>query len=326
MREKKKVFADFEYNGQPEMETIQFGVVLMSSSGEIKDTFDSYVKPQQPVTAHVEHLTGISNENLSSASDFPSVFSSFMQWLEAYNCDYTFYAWGDDWKQLRREAKKYGMADEFDRVIPLQEKVNYQKLLSQKILFNGQMMTKALKLSDVKKLYEIPNEVSHNALSDAFDLAMVYKAAEIEKKEYQKKELKRIFDEKQNHMKFMRESTEKMTYNMYKDFIGGEEIFIAVDAVLFRKLKSGPGIFFNEIEEMIGDASAFSKKRECMYCPDSVKLRIAVRNERDSIFINYTAEYRDKKKEFQITVTDENRRFISRILHQYIERTGCCYH
>ena len=319
-----KLFADFEYNGQPNMETIQFGAVLTTDNCSVISTYQSLVKPMLPIIPYVEKLTGITNEMVEESEAFSTVFTSFINWLGNNKVeDVTFYAWGEDWKQLRRECKKNNLVVMFDKHIKGNNRVNYQKELSKKTLYKGQLMTKSIALEDMKKLYNLPFDVKHNALSDALDTMMVFKKIEIDKINYDEEKLKRIFEEKQAHIKRMKENQEKQTYNMFKDLIELGEFVLDVDSTLFRKLKSGPGEFFTDIEGMVDDESAFSKKKECIYIDKSVKLKISVVNDSGKIWVKYTAyhilpnteNYLDKKGEFQFEITDENRRFVSKILH-----------
>lgn len=320
MKEEKYVFADFEYNGQPVMETIQFGVVITDTSCNIEDTFNVLVKPQQPVTEYVEHLTGITNKDLTNASDFQAVFTSFIQWLEDHEGSYTFYAWGEDWKQLRREARKCDMMKEYDRIISEKNRVNYQRIFSRKTLYQGQLMTKSISLEDAKALYGLPYHVEHDALSDAKDTMEIYKKVEVEKKIYDENELKRIFDEKQKHIKHMKESKDKQTRNMFLPLFPLLSSFqnIAIDNSVFKYLKSGSGAFFNEIMADIGDEKVFSRKMCCNYEENSVEIDVKMLDE-DPILVFFNV-YQDGKiiGTHKFEITDENRRFVVKFLKKFV--------
>lgn len=311
------LFADFEYNGQPDLEIIQFGAVLTTEDCRILSSFTKYVKPEFPITKYVEKLTGISNDRVSKASDFLSVFTSFFCWLDEYrNEKITFYAWGEDWKQLRRIAKKYDSLELFDEIMNGNNRINYQKELSKKTLCNGQMMSKALKLKDVKKLYQIPNKVAHDALIDAMDTLLVYKAVEIDGKIIDENQLVRVFDEKTEHIKKMKEETKEHTKSLFKPLIPiYQNKAVYIDNLMFRKLKSGPGVIFKEIEADINDSIVFSKKKECEYLENSVCIILTLVLEGDSIILDFTVMHKNcNKGSHMVVLDDSNEMFIARLL------------
>lgn len=311
------LFADFEYNGQPNLEIIQFGAVLTTEDCTVLSHFTKYVKPDLPITKYVEKLTGIYNDRISTASDFLSVFASFFCWLDEYrNEEITFYAWGEDWKQLKRIAKKHDCLELFDKIMKRNNRINYQRELSKKTLCNGQMMSKALKLDDVKKLYQIPNKVAHDALIDAVDTLLVYKAVEIDGKIIDENQLLRIFDEKADHIKKMREETKEHTKSLFKPLIPiHQNKTVYIDNLMFRKLKSGTGVLFKEIESDINDSTIFSKKRECKYLDNSISIILTLVLDGDCIILEFDVMQDScNKGSHKVVLNDGNEKFIARLL------------
>lgn len=314
------LFADFEFNGQNALEAIQFGAVLTDDNCNVISTFNEYVRPQYPVTGFVERLTGITNQRLQSAPDFPTAFIAFVDWIKNNNdgkSHIDFYAWGKDWKQVKKECKARGCIDIFNALMEGNNRIDYQKIVSQKITYKGCLMTKALKLGDVKKLYNIPDDVAHDALSDAQDVLHIYEKIEIRHIKYNEKELKRIFNEKKDHMVKMREAKISQTYNMYKElFPVYQNKMVEIDNLLFRKIKSGPAdIFFANIENSINNSLVFSKKRECKYEPGSVSLLVTLFTEGENIYLDYAVYCREYfLGRFNLIINDENKNYIAKIL------------
>lgn len=267
-----KIFADFEYNGQPELEIIQFGAVLTDDECTVISKFNKYVKPGMPITSYVENLTSITNDMIQNQHRFNHVFKEFTDWLSPCP-SIMFYAWGKDWRQLRRECERTGCLSMFDNLMKGNRRINYQREFSIKTLYEGKLMTKALKLEDAKKLYSLNDAVQHDALSDAYDVYRIYRCADVDCIKYDEQELKRIFVEKKNHMKHMEESKEKQLRYLFKDIIPAyHNKKIIVDNILFRKFKSGPVDIFQTIAACFKDTSRFSK--QCAYRENSVSFTV----------------------------------------------------
>lgn len=315
-----KIFIDFEYNGQPNLETIQFGAVLVDNRTLTIDTFESLVKPKLPITRYVQKLTGITNEMVATAPDFLSVFSSFVSWVEDNTVGkLEFYAWGSDLKQLRRECKNNDCLTLYDELMKGNDSINYQKVVSKKIEYNNEMLTKSMSLSDVKALYSnTSKKVEHNALSDAIDTLWVYQEIEVLCRPYNEDVLKRIYSEKKKHMKKMSEDKTNQIVNSFKHL---PEIYqkksLVISNQIFNKLKSGPGCFFNEIAADVNDVKKFSRKRECEYKEGIVKLLITVAIDNDNKTVNVEFDgYFDSNYigSHNFYVTLETRKFVSRLL------------
>ena len=318
------LFADFEFNGQQELEAIQFGAIMTDDNCNEISKFNEYVKPQAPVKEYVEHLTGITNQMLQNASEFPTVFRDFVKWIRDNSNDdghIDFYAWGMDWKQLKKECKNRGCIDAFNILMKGNNRVNYQKVVSKKTTYEGQPMTKALKLGDVKKLYFITDEVVHDALSDAYDVLRIYREIEIKQIKYNENELRRIFNEKRDHIVKMKEEKENQTYNMFKDLLLiYQQKMVPIDSMLFRKIKSGPvEVFYTNIETCINDGLVFSKKKECRYEPGSISLLMTLNIKEKNVYLEYEVYFKDQiKGNFSLFIDSDNKKYVANLLRQCV--------
>lgn len=61
-------------------EIIELGA-LRISNGEIVDSFESLVKPDEPISSFIEELTGISNEMVAAAPSIDTAIRSFIKYL-----------------------------------------------------------------------------------------------------------------------------------------------------------------------------------------------------------------------------------------------------
>ena len=64
-------------------EIIQIGAVRVSSDGEIKDSFSSFVKPEytKSIAYAVQELTGIRMCNLTSEDTLEQILEKFREWV-----------------------------------------------------------------------------------------------------------------------------------------------------------------------------------------------------------------------------------------------------
>ncbi|MEE1455058.1 MAG: 3'-5' exonuclease [Ellagibacter isourolithinifaciens] len=88
-------------------EIIQIGAVRVSSDGEIKDSFSSFVKPEytKSIAYAVQELTGIRMCNLTSEDTLEQILEKFREWVGSKPT--RFVAWSEtDLKQLNAETEK----------------------------------------------------------------------------------------------------------------------------------------------------------------------------------------------------------------------------
>ena len=108
-------------------EIIQFGAVMLDENYNLLSKFSSFVKPAcSSVTAAINQLTGITNENLENADDFLTVFDKFCFWRG--EGDITTFCWSrTDFDQLWSELEAKGR-HRYDLFAVLQNFVDLQKV------------------------------------------------------------------------------------------------------------------------------------------------------------------------------------------------------
>ncbi len=84
-------------------EVIQIGAVMLDESYNLISRFSSYVKPRySSITPSINRLTGITEENISTAGDLITVFDQYCCWLG--DDDVTTFCWSrTDYNQLWNE-------------------------------------------------------------------------------------------------------------------------------------------------------------------------------------------------------------------------------
>ncbi|MDN3237479.1 exonuclease domain-containing protein [Pseudomonas sp. WAC2] len=94
-----------------EMEIIEIGAVLIDSTGQELDHFQSYVKPlHRPLlTAFCKSLTHITQDDVDSAAPLYTVWQHFEQWLSSHEAHLAGWcSWGDyDRRQLQRDWREH---------------------------------------------------------------------------------------------------------------------------------------------------------------------------------------------------------------------------
>lgn len=94
-----------------QMETIEFGAVWLNLSGDIIDTFQTFVSPSQTrVTDFCTRLTGITQVQVDSAPPFPIAALSMQAFVKRHAMEESVWlSWGAwDAKQLTRESQQHG--------------------------------------------------------------------------------------------------------------------------------------------------------------------------------------------------------------------------
>jgi len=97
-------------NQQDEMETIEIGAVLCDETGDVIDTFDTFVKPiVNPILSDFcKELTTIRQEDVDNAPFFKAAMLSLLAWLG--DKKYVFCSWGYyDKQQLLLDCARHGI-------------------------------------------------------------------------------------------------------------------------------------------------------------------------------------------------------------------------
>lgn len=327
-----KLFIDLECNGAEKQEIIEIGATLHDDKFRHRIDYKVYVKPNEPVIPYVENLTGINNKQLLKAPTFDKALKDMANWFrmvkialvkECGDVFYDCYAWGEDFKLLRKQAKEYECLNLFNELFPDNHRFDYQKQFSKNVLQDGKILTKRISLTDAKRLLGIKHETEHDALADAIDTANVYKAFEFCKKSLNPEILKEIQEEKKAHMERM-ENAKKEAELHYFDFLDEhpENFIIDIDSELFRLLKSGPVTIFNNISKCVDNKKLFSRGQECEYKESSIKLGVVVHHIKAFLKLDVVVIMNDNSMGyFRISASDENKAFLKKFLKKGLNKT-----
>jgi DNA polymerase III epsilon subunit-like protein len=91
----------------------EIGAVLLNKNLEIVDKFSTLVFSPEEITPEIEKLTGITNEMVKTAPDFPLAIRAFEDWIFEKNCrkltNVRLCAWGTyfDARVFRAVCEKY---------------------------------------------------------------------------------------------------------------------------------------------------------------------------------------------------------------------------
>lgn len=321
-------FMDFEGTGGAQNEITQFGAVLTDDTCNLISNYTKLVKTEERITPFVEKLTNIKNEDLENAENFKVVLSDFYEWLLKNDVDIKnnilFIVWGQDFTTLKKNSMLNNCKELFFEIFQPNKRINYQKLLSQKVMKNGEIATRRISLQDMKSLLNITSEVQHNALDDAMDLRNVYLEVNIKKTHFNKKELDRIFLEKQQHIKKMKADNmnEKIHFYDYFDEFSGKRMMRRIDKEMFKFLKDGPAEMFNLIAKTVGE-NKFSKKNSNPY-DENIWLEMYSHRMENGNGINWSFTIFIQENDIKYCCgkinfisTDENRRYMKKFIRKF---------
>lgn len=176
------VYLDNEFDavrmdGRFRQQVIAIGAWLCDSEFRRAASFYSCVRPAgfRQLSYHVRRLTRLRDADIRQAPPFPQVIDRFLAWLLQYAPlpQVTIYSFGpDDSRTLCANAAFYHHPSEalFARIEDL------QRLLSARVRWQRQIVSKTLSLETLKAIYRIQGEVEHNALNDALDLYHIHAA------------------------------------------------------------------------------------------------------------------------------------------------------
>lgn len=320
-----KLFIDLECNGAEKQEIIEIGATLNDNKFKYRMDYKIYVKPKEPVIPYVENLTGIKNKKLEKAPSFERALKDMAAWMktvkpaifkECGDTLYDCYAWGDDFKLLRRQAKEYNCLNLFNELFPDNHRHDYQKQFSKNVLHEGKLLTKRVSLTDAKRLLNIDHETEHDALADAIDMANIYRRFEYNHKTLNSNILNEMYHEKKAHMEKM-ENAKKEAFIHYFDFVDDypESFMMNIDNEIFRLLKSGPTSIFDNIADCIKNKELFSRGRECEYKEHSVRLGVVVHHAEALLKLDIVVMMNNNSLgRFRICADNENKAFLKKFL------------
>lgn len=163
------IVVDIECNkyGDEHCEIIQLSAIRVKSQNfgtklVIDDSFNQYVKNEHPLNKEVVKLTGITEDILQNAENFPSVYDKFKQWMYQDTTNIFIVSWGNrDKIFLERNCQHYHIKKSKNSFIDLQQYIKIKKNIKE---------LPSLK-SQVKRYLGDFKGQSHNSLDDANNLA-----------------------------------------------------------------------------------------------------------------------------------------------------------
>ncbi|MFV0556045.1 MAG: exonuclease domain-containing protein [Lactovum sp.] len=137
---------------------IQIGIIILEN-GKIIDQFSSEVNPHESLTKKIVTLTGLTDEKLNLAPDFPEIIPEILKYLKgttfvAHNVKF-------DWNLLSSSLAEYGYSLNNPRIDTVElSKIFFPRLEKYKLEF-------------LKEELNLENSPSHTALSDARQTAFL---------------------------------------------------------------------------------------------------------------------------------------------------------
>lgn len=159
---------DKEEFPREEMEIIEIGAVCLDSDNNVRDTFQTFVRPLKHsiLTDFCKGLTTIDQSNVDLAYTFKEAMPQFLQWVKNVTGknDYTFYSWGNyDRNAFRRQC----IEDNIDARYFLSKHKNAKDIFAAE---NG--LKKGIGVGRALKLKKMDFEgTPHRADSDAHNIA-----------------------------------------------------------------------------------------------------------------------------------------------------------
>lgn len=153
-----------------EMEIIEIGAVAVdAATGAVESEFQAFVRPvRNPVlTDFCRRLTGITQEQVDSADDYPTVIKRFREWLAGIG-DYDFCSWGFyDKNQFAQDSAFHGVNYPFNGP--------HRNVKHEFAAATG--ASKKLGVGDALRRLDLDFEGSpHRGIDDARNIARIYRA------------------------------------------------------------------------------------------------------------------------------------------------------
>lgn len=170
-------FYDSEFNAYDNYKDIKYPQELVSIGICIVDKYNNTIekyysliklKLAKKISKRCTDLTGIKNQDMKFANEFPIVLNDLMQIFKKYNIS-TIYCYGSEDKKIFIKTSEIYKC--FKKSLNIANKffdIRTEFLNST----NGKVGNQGL--SFLKKICNIDGEVMHNALSDAIDLSQVF--------------------------------------------------------------------------------------------------------------------------------------------------------
>lgn len=151
-----------------EQEIIEIGAYKLNHFGEIRGTFNRFIKPSvHPVLSQFcRELTGIEQTSVNRAKTFPEVIEEFRDWGRIDEGDYLLCSWGSfDRKMLVADSRLHRLDAEWaERHINLKEQYRQMKRMKR-----SPGLRKTVEMEDI-----LFTGQHHRAISDAENLVKLF--------------------------------------------------------------------------------------------------------------------------------------------------------
>lgn len=160
---------EYETRGK-KREIIEIGGLLLNEDGEVKSRFESFVRPivHPMLSDFCKQLTSISQVDVNQADEFPEVIEDFQDWIGLNDDEeYLLCSWGFfDRSALIKDCLLHNLESSWAKQhINLKHQYPRIKNIAREV-----GLSKALKMEG----YEFEG-TQHRAISDAFNLAKIFK-------------------------------------------------------------------------------------------------------------------------------------------------------
>ena len=168
-------FYDSEFNSPDQAcdtpsEVVSIGIVVMNSLGIILDRYYSTcaIKSCKEISEHCKEITHLDPDEIKNAKSFPIVCMEITNFLNRYGIQRMYALGSDDRKQFEVTMSLYDKNPYMDTVVNRISNIRgtLKRMLGNDIGNFG--------LANLKLLCGFKDNVEHNALADAADLANVY--------------------------------------------------------------------------------------------------------------------------------------------------------
>ncbi|MEM9884583.1 MAG: 3'-5' exonuclease [Bacteroidota bacterium] len=159
------------WQGKPkskQQETIEIGAFLLNPYGEIKASYNRFIRPilNPYLSTYCTELTSIEQHQVDRARKFDKVIEEFQDWAEVFEEDYWLCSWGKfDQTILQEDCRLHDIEEDW-----LDYHIN---LKSQYREIKGLSKERGLKKAVEKEGFDFSG-MHHRAISDAENLVKIF--------------------------------------------------------------------------------------------------------------------------------------------------------
>lgn len=165
---------DCEFN-QPSRKTIEIGAaVYKAHTGELLDTYQTYVNPGEPITAYITELTSITDEKVVTGISIEQAYEELKAFHKKHRCFMNPIVWGSTTSNDSDAVYKQSKTTEPNfmgfRVIDAKTIYQSYQVFNNKVVRGG--LSTAIKTLGLS--WDSRHGDAHNALADAVNTFSVW--------------------------------------------------------------------------------------------------------------------------------------------------------